>query len=119
MAAKLPSLAMTRAAADLSPGRFDAGVVVGAKPAPFPGFIEPSHPTLREHAPSGGRWVHEIKFDGYRTQAHLRNGRPAIYMARLLRSWERTSDHAPAWIELRDIAQSGSGRERAIDGEET
>jgi hypothetical protein len=28
------------------------------------------------------RWIHEIKFDGYRTQAHLRNGRPAIYTLR-------------------------------------
>ena len=24
-------------------------------------------------------WVHEIKFDGYRTQAHLQQARPAIY----------------------------------------
>ena len=55
-------------------------------------------------APAGGRCVHEIKLDGYRTQAHLHNGRPAIYTARLLRSWEKTSDHAPAWIELEDIA---------------
>jgi bifunctional non-homologous end joining protein LigD len=70
---------MTGAAADLSPARFDAGVVAGAKPAPFPGFVEPCHPTLREQAPPGVRWIHEIKFDGYRTQAHLRNGRPAIY----------------------------------------
>jgi bifunctional non-homologous end joining protein LigD len=29
--------------------------------------------------PSGGRWLHEIKFDGYRTQAHLLNGKPIIY----------------------------------------
>jgi bifunctional non-homologous end joining protein LigD len=60
----------------------DPSVVPGAKPAPFPGFVEPSHPTLREKAPSGGRWVHEIKFDGYRAQAHLRQGRPAIYTRR-------------------------------------
>jgi ATP-dependent DNA ligase len=40
------------------------------------------HPTLREQAPPGVRWIHEIKFDGYRTQAHLRNGRPAIYTRR-------------------------------------
>ena len=56
--------------------RFDASVVPGAKPAPFPGFVAPCHPTLREKAPSGGRWIHEIKFDGYRTQAHLQNGQP-------------------------------------------
>jgi bifunctional non-homologous end joining protein LigD len=61
------------------PASFDGRVVPGAKPVPFPGFVRPCHPTLREKAPSGGRWFHEIKFDGYRTQAHLRNGRPAIY----------------------------------------
>jgi bifunctional non-homologous end joining protein LigD len=59
--------------------RFDGSVVPGAKPAPFPGFVQPCHPTLRENAPSGARWLHEIKFDGYRTQARLQNGRPAIY----------------------------------------
>jgi bifunctional non-homologous end joining protein LigD len=57
----------------------DASVVAGAKQAPFPGFVQPCHPTLRATAPSGARWLHEIKFDGYRTQAHLQNGRPAIY----------------------------------------
>ena len=73
---------MSQAAVHRPPARFDVSVVPGAKPAPFPGFVEPSHPTLREKAPSGARWVHEIKFDGYRTQAHLRNGRPAIYTRR-------------------------------------
>jgi hypothetical protein len=53
-------------------------VVPGAKPAPFPGFVEPRHPTLREHAPFGERWVHETKFDGYRTQAQLRGGQRAV-----------------------------------------
>jgi len=45
-------------------------------------MLEPCHPTLREEAPSGERWVYEIKFDGYRTPAHLRNGCPAIYTRR-------------------------------------
>jgi bifunctional non-homologous end joining protein LigD len=53
----------------------DPSVVPGAKPALFPGFIEPCHPTLREEAPSGERWVHEIKYDGYRVQAHLQNAK--------------------------------------------
>src|SRR5918994_2994592 len=47
-----------------------------------PGVVEPCHPTLRAQASSGERWVHEIKFDGYRTQAHLRSGRPAMYTRR-------------------------------------
>ena len=70
---------MTGAATLRPAARLDASVVPGAKPAPFPGFIEPCHPALREEAPAGARCVHEIKFDGYPTQAHLRSGRPAIY----------------------------------------
>jgi bifunctional non-homologous end joining protein LigD len=45
--------------------RIDPSVMPGARPAPSPGFIEPCRRALREEAPSGGRWVHEIKFYGY------------------------------------------------------
>jgi ATP-dependent DNA ligase len=37
----------------------------GVKSA-FPGFIEPALATSIDKVPSGERWVHEIKFDGYR-----------------------------------------------------
>jgi hypothetical protein len=50
----LSNLAMSRAAAHRSRARFDTSVLPGAKPAPFPGFIEPCHPTLREEAPLAG-----------------------------------------------------------------
>ena len=63
---------MTWAATDPSPARFDASVVPSATPAPSPGLGEPCDPTLRETAPSGVGWINEIKFDSYRTQAHLR-----------------------------------------------
>jgi bifunctional non-homologous end joining protein LigD len=62
--------------------RVRRSLVAGTKPAPFPGFVEPCHPTLREEPPAGARWVHEIKFDGYRTQAQLRTGRFATYTRR-------------------------------------
>jgi bifunctional non-homologous end joining protein LigD len=100
---------MTGAATDLSPARFDAGVVAGAKPAPFPGFVEPYHPTLREEAPSGGRWVHEMKFEGYRTQAHLLNGRPAIYTRRAY-DWTRrfqTIAYALTALPSKDLILEG------------
>jgi bifunctional non-homologous end joining protein LigD len=42
--------------------------------APLPDFVPPSLATLRSTAPSGGGWVHEIKFDGYRMQARLDRG---------------------------------------------
>ena len=34
-------------------------------------FIEPMLPTLVDKAPDGDAWVHEIKYDGYRTQLHI------------------------------------------------
>jgi bifunctional non-homologous end joining protein LigD len=48
---------MSQAAVQRPPAWFDASVVTGAKPAPFPGFVEPCHPTVREEAPAGARWV--------------------------------------------------------------
>ena len=43
--------------------------------ADLPQFIEPALATLVKHAPSGDRWLHEIKFDGYRLQARIAAGR--------------------------------------------
>ncbi|WP_375780472.1 non-homologous end-joining DNA ligase [Bradyrhizobium sp. ma5] len=37
----------------------------------MPGFIKPQLATLRSKAPSGERWVHEVKYDGYRVQLHI------------------------------------------------
>jgi bifunctional non-homologous end joining protein LigD len=37
-------------------------------------FIEPELATLALSLPKGKDWVHEIKFDGYRTQALIENG---------------------------------------------
>ncbi len=45
---------------------------IGIKAA-YPGFIEPTLATSIDKVPSGERWVHEIKFDGYRVQVHLRD----------------------------------------------
>jgi hypothetical protein len=49
--------------------------VPGAKLAPFPGFITPCDPTLRDRPPDGPGWLHEIKIDGYRAQVHSRDER--------------------------------------------
>jgi len=46
---------------------------------PMPGFIEPQLATLRSNPPSGEEWVHEIKFDGYRIQAHISNGEVTLF----------------------------------------
>ncbi|QOZ67169.1 non-homologous end-joining DNA ligase [Bradyrhizobium arachidis] len=37
----------------------------------MPGFIVPQLATLKMKAPSGARWIHEVKYDGYRIQLHI------------------------------------------------
>jgi bifunctional non-homologous end joining protein LigD len=54
---------------------------IGVK-APFPGFIESALATSIEKVPAGARWIHEIKFDGYRVQVHLANEAVKIFTRR-------------------------------------
>ncbi len=46
---------------------------------PKPGFVPSVDPTEVDRPPSGDDWAHEIKWDGYRVQAHLEEGRATIY----------------------------------------
>jgi hypothetical protein len=54
---------------------------IGVK-APFPGFIEPALATSIAKVPSGDRWLHEIKFDGYRVQLHIANDEIKVFTRR-------------------------------------
>jgi bifunctional non-homologous end joining protein LigD len=54
---------------------------IGVK-VPFPGFIEPALATAIGRVPNGERWIHEIKFDGYRVQIHLANEAVKIFTRR-------------------------------------
>ena len=49
----------------------DAKNVRGARKGILPAFLEPSLPQIAQKAPSGPKWVHEIKYDGYRMQARI------------------------------------------------
>ncbi len=53
----------------------DPSKIKGAKKCAMPGFIEPMLATLASAPPAGERWLHEIKFDGYRLQARIEAGR--------------------------------------------
>jgi bifunctional non-homologous end joining protein LigD len=44
----------------------------------MPDFIEPQLAKLVSEPPKGSDWVHEIKFDGYRMQAHIRKGKATL-----------------------------------------
>jgi bifunctional non-homologous end joining protein LigD len=52
----------------------DGAAMKGAKKAEMPDFVEPQLATLVKSAPSGKRWLHEIKLDGYRLEAHILDG---------------------------------------------
>jgi bifunctional non-homologous end joining protein LigD len=54
---------------------------IGVK-APFPGFVEPALATSIEKVPRGERWIHEIKFDGYRVQVHLKDADIKVFTRR-------------------------------------
>jgi bifunctional non-homologous end joining protein LigD len=56
-------------------------VAIGAKAA-YPGFIEPALASSIEKAPNGDRWIHEIKFDGYRVQVHIANNEVKVFTRR-------------------------------------
>ena len=44
----------------------------GAPAEPMPAFLPPQLATAAETIPQGSGWLHELKLDGYRIQAHLR-----------------------------------------------
>lgn len=46
-----------------------------AKKADMPDFIEMALAKLKPKPPAGEGWIHEIKFDGYRLQVKIENGR--------------------------------------------
>jgi bifunctional non-homologous end joining protein LigD len=54
----------------------------GGIKANYPGFIEPSLATSIDRVPAGERWIHEIKFDGYRIQVHLRDAAVKVFTRR-------------------------------------
>lgn len=53
----------------------DVSGISGAKKASVPTFVDPMLASLAAKPPQGERWLHEIKFDGYRLQARIEAGR--------------------------------------------
>lgn len=49
--------------------------IKGAKAGDLPEFLPPALATLVKAVPKGGRWLHEIKLDGYRIEARIDHGK--------------------------------------------
>lgn len=63
----------------------------GARKAPFPQSFYPQLATLVSKPPEGDNWLHEIKFDGYRLLAFIRNGDVRL-MTRRGQDWTEKFD---------------------------
>lgn len=55
------------------------GGEVQARKRKPPAFRDPQLATLVDHVPSGSRWLHEIKYDGYRTLIAIGGGEARAY----------------------------------------
>jgi bifunctional non-homologous end joining protein LigD len=84
-------------------------VAIGIK-APFPGFIESALATSVERVPSGERWIHEIKFDGYRVQVHRANEATKVFT-------RRGHDWTKRFKKVADDAWHTKAASAIIDGE--
>jgi bifunctional non-homologous end joining protein LigD len=82
---------------------------IGAK-APFPGFIEPALASSIDKVPSGDRWIHEIKFDGYRVQLQIANDDIKVFT-------RRGNDWARRFKKIAADAYLISAGSAIIDGE--
>jgi bifunctional non-homologous end joining protein LigD len=84
--------------------------LAGAVPAPYPGFIEPCRPVLRDRPPTRGEWLQEIKHDGYRVQAHLLASGPALYT-------RRGYDWSARFSSIAEDLKSLAASQAILDGE--
>ena len=75
--------------------------------ARLPDFIPPQLAKSVERPPSGPRWVHEIKFDGYRIQVHVEGDRAWLYTRKGLDWTSRFKVIANAASSLPDCILDG------------
>jgi bifunctional non-homologous end joining protein LigD len=85
--------------------------------AALPDFVPPCLATLSEKAPATGNWIHEIKFDGYRLQARLEDGKVKLLTRRGLDWTSKFSPIAAAIAKLPADTALIDG-ELVVDGED-
>ncbi|MEM7058511.1 MAG: DNA ligase D [Pseudomonadota bacterium] len=70
------------------------------KPGPLPKKLKPQLPTSAEVAPEGDAWVHEIKYDGYRTIVRIEDGQVRMFTRQGLDWTERYQALVPHFQDL-------------------
>lgn len=68
--------------------RIDLARIAGARKTALPDFISPQLATASQTAPTGDRWVHEVKLDGYRMLGRVEGGRIQFF-SRNRREWTK------------------------------
>jgi bifunctional non-homologous end joining protein LigD len=76
-------------------------------PEPIPDFIEPQLCRVVERPPNAEGWVHEIKFDGYRVQMRIEDGRVSLKTRKGLDWTEKFGAIAKAAAGLPDAILDG------------
>jgi bifunctional non-homologous end joining protein LigD len=76
----------------------------------MPAFVEPMTATLADRPFNDPDWLFEVKWDGYRVQAHVRDKRVALYT-------RRGHDAAEYFPELAGPATWLDARQAIVDGE--
>src|SRR3984885_3214858 len=89
----------------------DASRIEGGSKGPLPGFVEPMLATLAKSPPTGDRWLHEIKFDGYRLQASKEDDVVTLWTRGGLAGKKKFGDRVPGALRTLPL------RTALIDGE--
>lgn len=63
--------------------------------AAFPADLKPQLAVLAKAAPKGDQWLHELKYDGYRMLAFIREGKPRL----LTRTHQDWTDRYPSVVK--------------------
>ena len=89
--------------------RLAGPAALGRPVAKMPAFIEPMTATLADAPFSDPDWLFELKWDGYRAQAHVRGGRVALYTRRGRDAADYFPELAgpPTWIDAQEAILDG------------
>lgn len=90
--------------------RLDIKRIPGARKVRLPSFIAPQLATLVKEPPSGDKWLHELKFDGYRMLCRIDRGE--------VQFWSRNEkDWTQKFLGIAEAVKSLPVSSAILDGE--
>ncbi len=106
-------------AAASAPGPTAAAAPEMGVPARMPDFLDPMKATLADRPFSNPAWLYELKWDGYRIQAHVRDGHVSLYSRRGLDAASQFPEISgpPAWLAAETAILDGEVVALDADGQ--